>query len=272
MLRGNTRLMKGAYVSISGSDPDQNQSERPAANTNRPAGPDTEATEQVGHPSSPAAGLPDYSEVPPKASGDDEPQVTPSTDTAEQPPSSPPPPPAAPPPAEPPSITPPGDTVEQPPITPPPPAPPPAGPVPPALSEPYGEGQGPGTSEQPEVPDRGGWQPRPRNGFGITALILGILSILLFPGLGVILGLIGIIFGVLGILRGLRGEASNTGMSITGVVLSAVGLALGGLVAGFAAAVLPSINDCFDKDNYPTAHERNDCVKNNLPGWVPVND
>jgi hypothetical protein len=139
------------------------------------------------------------------------------------------------------------------------------------LSEPYGEGEGAGSWE-PAPAERGGWQPRPRNGFGIAALILGILSILLFPGLGVVLGLTGIIFGVLGILRGLRGEATNSGMSITGVVLSAVGLALGGLVAGFAAAVLPSIDDCFDKDNYPTAHERNDCVKDNLPGWVPVND
>ena len=269
-------------MSISGPDPDRNQPGQPAANTTSPTDAEGDVAEQVGRPSSPAAGSPEHQAAPSNADPEKLPPTRPLDETAEQPIAPPPPAPApsptpepSPPAAQTPPVTPPEATAEQPPITPPPPtqAPPPAAPVPPELSEPYGESQAPaGAWEQPETPDRVGWQPRPHNGFGIAALILGILSILLFAGLGIILGLIGIIFGVLGILRGLRGEATNNGMSITGVVLSAVGLALGGLVAGFAAAVLPSIDGCFDKDNYPTAHERNECVKDNLPGWVPVND
>lgn len=69
----------------------------------------------------------------------------------------------------------------------------------------------------------------PKNGFGVTALVLGIVGavIALIPILGQIawpIVIIGLIFGVLGIIRSSRGVASNMGMAIAGTVLSAVGL------------------------------------------------
>jgi hypothetical protein len=66
----------------------------------------------------------------------------------------------------------------------------------------------------------------PRNGLGIAALVLGILSL---PGiltivLGIILGLLAVIFGFIGQGRAKRGEATNYGMAIAGAVTGAIGL------------------------------------------------
>src|SRR4029453_428470 len=133
---------------------------------------------------------------------------------------------------------------------------------------PYGQGPvGPGA---PLTRDGGGWRPGPRNGFGITALVLGIVSILLFPGLGIILGLLGLIFGILGIRLVSKGEATNNGMAIAGVVLSAVGLALGALLVGFAVTYWPRVDDCLDR--FSTSQQREDCVKDKLPDWMTTDD
>lgn len=70
-----------------------------------------------------------------------------------------------------------------------------------------------------------------RNGFGTTALVLGITGVVFsfIPVIGMIawpLTIVGLIFGVLGILRAGKGEADNRGMAITGTALSGVGLAI----------------------------------------------
>jgi hypothetical protein len=71
---------------------------------------------------------------------------------------------------------------------------------------------------------------KPRNGLGTAALVLGILgllgSILLFGGL---LGIIAIILGFIALGRVRRGEATNRGASIAGIVL------------GFLSLVIPII-------------------------------
>lgn len=86
--------------------------------------------------------------------------------------------------------------------------------------------------------------PRRRNGAGTTALVLGVLSVVLaalvlFAGLAVILGPLAIIFGIVGTGRASRGEADNRGQAIAGIVLGAVSLlivlALGISIAQFAA-------------------------------------
>lgn len=83
----------------------------------------------------------------------------------------------------------------------------------------------------------------PRNGFGVTALVLGILGLLFsfIPFIGVIawpLVLLGLLFGVLGVVRASRGRADNRGVAIAGTVLSAIGLVICVLYASvFAAAV-----------------------------------
>ncbi len=69
----------------------------------------------------------------------------------------------------------------------------------------------------------------PRNGFGTTALVLGIIGALfaVIPVIGMIawpLVILGLIFGVLGIARARSGKADNRGVAISGTVLSAIGL------------------------------------------------
>jgi len=120
----------------------------------------------------------------------------------------------------------------------------PGGPVPPAGTEAW-----PSAARRAAVPEqRGGSGPRipdepPRNGFGTTALVLGILGLLfsLVPFVGVIawpLVILGLIFGVLGIVRVSRGKADNRGVAISGTVLSALGLLVCVLyVSAFASAV-----------------------------------
>jgi len=74
---------------------------------------------------------------------------------------------------------------------------------------------------------------QPRNGFGIAALVLGLLALLLSWTIigGIIFGTLALIFGLLGRARAKRGEATNGGLSIAGVVLGIVGLLIGiGLV------------------------------------------
>ncbi|MGW3495541.1 DUF4190 domain-containing protein [Streptomyces sp. NPDC001020] len=81
-----------------------------------------------------------------------------------------------------------------------------------------------------------GWpdMPMPRNGFGVAALVLGILSVCLLCMYGVvsvILGILAVVFGVKGRKRADRGEADNRGQAQAGFVLGIVGIALGVAVA-----------------------------------------
>jgi hypothetical protein len=83
----------------------------------------------------------------------------------------------------------------------------------------------------------------PSNGFGITALCLGIVSLvfMLVPLTGfiaVILGGLALIFGLLGWGRVRRGVATNKGATVAGTVCGALGLVVGvvGIVIVFQAA------------------------------------
>ncbi|MER8043118.1 DUF4190 domain-containing protein [Streptomyces sp. NPDC094032] len=76
-----------------------------------------------------------------------------------------------------------------------------------------------------------GMQPpaQPRNGLGVTALVLGIVGLLfaIIPflfWLGGILGLLALIFGIIGSSRAGKGLATNKGMAVTGLVLGAVSI------------------------------------------------
>lgn len=79
----------------------------------------------------------------------------------------------------------------------------------------------------------------PRNGAGIAALILGILSILLswLLGLGLVPGVIGLVLGVVGLRRARRGRATNRGTALVGVITSVVGIVLSLVVAVLLAVV-----------------------------------
>ena len=85
------------------------------------------------------------------------------------------------------------------------------------------------------APQYSGYAPVPRNGMGTAALIIGILALLfswlVFPG--VILGILAIILGIVGRGRVKRGEATNGGVAISGVVLGVLGL-----IAGLATVAI----------------------------------
>lgn len=106
---------------------------------------------------------------------------------------------------------------------------------------------------QPGYADPNDGRPK-RNGMGIAALVLGILALLTSWTIlgGIVFGLLAIVLGFLG--RGLakRGEATNGGMALAGLVTGLIGLliSVGLLVAG--ARVLSSdtgkqLTDCVSK-------------------------
>ncbi len=75
---------------------------------------------------------------------------------------------------------------------------------------------------------------RPRNGFGVAAVVLGLLALVLFWTIigGIVFGILALVFGVLGRGRARRGEATNGGLSVAGAVLGGIGLVVAiGLLA-----------------------------------------
>lgn len=108
----------------------------------------------------------------------------------------------------------------------------------------YGQpAAGPGGYGQPAYGQAGGAQPgydggygfaQPkRNGLGIAALVLGVLSLLgiLFIIPGLVLGLVAIILGFLARGRVKRGEANNGGIALAGLLTGAVALVISAVLA-----------------------------------------
>jgi hypothetical protein len=64
----------------------------------------------------------------------------------------------------------------------------------------------------------------PRNRFGVTALVLGIVGAVFcwVPVFGGILAILALVFGALGYSRARKGEANNSGMAIAGLILGAI--------------------------------------------------
>ncbi|MFJ1591529.1 DUF4190 domain-containing protein [Kitasatospora albolonga] len=79
------------------------------------------------------------------------------------------------------------------------------------------------------------WGPAPANGLGIAAMVLGIISVVGFClyGVNIILGILALIFGLIGLGRAKRGEATNRGMAVAGIILGAVGMVVGAVILGF---------------------------------------
>ncbi|WP_246382368.1 DUF4190 domain-containing protein [Prauserella isguenensis] len=71
----------------------------------------------------------------------------------------------------------------------------------------------------------------PRNGLGTAGFVLGLIGLIfsLIPLIGVIawpLVILGLVFSLIGFFRARGGKATNKGMSIAGIVVSAVGLVM----------------------------------------------
>ncbi len=78
----------------------------------------------------------------------------------------------------------------------------------------------------------------PRNGLGITALVLAIIGLLIcwipFVGFfGLILGIVAVILGIMGRGRVKRGQANNGGVALSGIVLG-----LFAIIGAIAAAAI----------------------------------
>lgn len=67
---------------------------------------------------------------------------------------------------------------------------------------------------------------QPRNGKGVGALVCGLLGLIPFPITGFWLSLVAIIIGWQGYKRAERGEATNSGVALTGFILGIVGLGI----------------------------------------------
>jgi hypothetical protein len=97
----------------------------------------------------------------------------------------------------------------------------------PYQQQPYQQGPGYGTAgHYPPPPPQ-----TPSNGLGITALVLGVLAILLafVPILGFAsypLAILGIVFGVVGLRRVSRRVATNRGVALAGLITSVIGFVL----------------------------------------------
>ncbi|MFI6660275.1 hypothetical protein ACIBL8_32605 [Streptomyces sp. NPDC050523] len=109
-------------------------------------------------------------------------------------------------------------------------------PVPPPPIAPDGPGQVPygyGYPQQaPGAPGYYGWPgmtPVPSNGMGTAALVIGIIAVVVFClwPIAILLGVLAVIFGSIGRAKARRGEATNAGQSLAGIICGAVGIVLG---------------------------------------------
>lgn len=140
-----------------------------------------------------------------------------------------------------------------------------------------GYGPAPGTGYGAPPPDAGGFgqagyggasdqrTSAPRNGLGVAALIMGILAVLFgvffFP-LGFVLGLVGVGLGIAGRRRAKRGEATNGGAALTGVVLSVIGLVIAIAFGFLFGYILSEAADCTDPEL--SQAEQQQCLEDEL--------
>ncbi|WP_405488328.1 DUF4190 domain-containing protein [Streptomyces sp. NBC_00096] len=106
-------------------------------------------------------------------------------------------------------------------------------------------------------PGSGGYAPyAPKsNGFGVTALVLGIIAVVSCY-LGLLFGIPAVIFGVLGRGKARRGEADNDGMALAGIITGAVGIVISCLFIALAiAGVLLSDSESDSDSGYSTPYQ-----------------
>ncbi|APE24204.1 MULTISPECIES: DUF4190 domain-containing protein [Streptomyces] len=101
-------------------------------------------------------------------------------------------------------------------------------------------------------PGQPGWQQPASNGMGTAAMVLGIVAVAGFClyGLGVILGILALIFGIIGIKKVGRGEATNRGMAVAGIVLGSIGIVVSAVFLGFVIWAIAQDSSSFDDSGY----------------------
>ncbi|MFI7010617.1 DUF4190 domain-containing protein [Streptomyces sp. NPDC050145] len=75
----------------------------------------------------------------------------------------------------------------------------------------------------------GGMPMQPSNGLGVTGMVTGIVSavLCLFWPVSIITGILGVVFGFVGRSKVRRGEATNGGQALAGIICGAFGLLMG---------------------------------------------
>lgn len=83
----------------------------------------------------------------------------------------------------------------------------------------------------------------PRNGLGITALVLGIVALLAFWSVvgGILLGVAAVIVGLIARGRVTRGEANNGGVAIAGIALGALAIVVSAAFIAVWAGVFEEV-------------------------------
>ncbi len=100
-------------------------------------------------------------------------------------------------------------------------------------------------------PPPGGYGAQKKNGFGVAALVLGVLSLVFFwTGIGgLVFGGLALAFGILGRRRVSRQQADNGGVALAGLITGALGLLLGLVIVivaivVFARGDFSSLTEC----------------------------
>lgn len=117
-------------------------------------------------------------------------------------------------------------------------APPPGGQPPPRDAQPHGDPPPPYGQPYGQQPHGTGPQGPPRNGLGTAALVLGIVGILtswLF--VGGLLGIAAIVLGAIGRGRAKRGQATNGGVALAGILTGVLAVLVAALVVVGAIAL-----------------------------------
>lgn len=123
---------------------------------------------------------------------------------------------------------------------------------------PYGAAPPPGSGY-------GGPPQSPKNGLGVAALVLGILSIpfgVFFFPVGLILGILAVIFGVVAMGRAKKGQATNRGVAIGGLVTGIIGTVIAGIFVIFFIGAYSACSDLVSDDSGAFSN----CISDELGG------
>lgn len=88
---------------------------------------------------------------------------------------------------------------------------------------------------------------------GTAAMVLGILAICMFCVYGIpslILGALALIFGILGRKRAQRGEATNSGQALAGIIMGSIGIVFGVAIISFFIWLFVAHGDDLDDNTY----------------------
>ncbi|MEV6330894.1 DUF4190 domain-containing protein [Streptomyces sp. NPDC051909] len=110
-------------------------------------------------------------------------------------------------------------------------------------------GYGAGYGGQPP-----GWGQAPSNGLGTAGMVVGIIAVAIFCFYGLpslLLGVLALIFGIIGKKRVSRGEATNSGQATAGIVLGAIGIVLGIVMAVFYGWIIANADEWEDSGKDP---------------------